>query len=553
SRPDTIGRLPLLFVFVFPQALTFNAYLPLPELVDTLTLRFSIPGELGSCAAGQYPQKMSTSASSSSGGGSSHARKPLSSPRNVGGDMSIMFFVQPGCPSRFASADEHRVKGLNAETIARVVLPIPPWLTAPDYSPLRAHPADPSPSIFFSLNLSIYNQQIVPDDWSDQWFFMAGRVHPFALTWEIERQDGLEDELADGDHLAYTIPALIVRDQGYQPVLPRSLSAVDQFPLSSPIVSFTGNVVGPGHTLLRRESVPTLDDAQLKCCGFVHLTTFLAPGNPDKTPYRGFHPFQVFVIFPIRANPWATLCKKMAERRDTQFQSNVLLTCTGKVAGLLGHHLMVQPPDLAQDYVFIVVPDSWTFLDRGVSVSASPMPSPTAAASAPPSSSPDRTPFEEIRASFTSRRPAALPTPLPRETSIPAFTPGESMPSIASTPTSSTQYHYLSTSPTPKRPAPGVDHTPPTKRSRLAPSSPIIIPSSASPIGSLSSQETIDESQTGRAGNQQPASSFMKHIAQATHPPAPTPAPPPVLDTITASMSSESSNRPHRSRNPPKK
>ena len=336
-------------------------------------------------------------------------------------------------------------------------------------------------------------------------------------------------------------------------VLPRSLSAVDQFPLSSPIVSFTGNVVGPGHTLLRRESVPTLDDTQLKCCGFVHLTTFLAPGNPDKTPYRGVHPFQVFVIFPIHANPWATLCKKMAERRDTQFQSNVLLTCTGKVAGLLGHHLMVQPPGLAQDYVFIVVPDSWTFLDRGVSVSASPMPSPTAAASAPPSSSPDRTPFEEIRASFTSRRPAALPTPLPRETSIPAFTPGESMPSIASTPTSSTQYHYLSTSPTPKRPAPGVDHTLPTKRSRLAPSSPIIIPSSASPIGSLSSQETIDESQTGRAGNQQPVSSFMKHIAQATHPPAPAPAPPPVLDTITASTSSESSNRPHRSRNPPKK
>jgi hypothetical protein len=104
--------------------------------------------------------------------------------------------------------------------------------------------------------------------------------------------------------------------------------------------------------------MPAWDDAQLKCCGFVQLTTFLAPGNPDKTPYRGFHPFQVFVIFPIRANPWASLCKKMAERRDTQFQSNVLLTCTGKVAGLLDHRLMVQPPALGQDYIFIIVPDS---------------------------------------------------------------------------------------------------------------------------------------------------------------------------------------------------
>lgn len=247
----------------------------------------------------------------------------------------------------------------------------------------------------------------------------------------------------------------------------------------------------------------------------------------------------------------------MVERRDTQFQNNVLLSCTGKLAGLLDHCLMVQPPGLAQDYVFIVVPDSWTFLDKGVSVSVSPMPAPTAAASAPPSSSSDRTPFEEIKASFTSRRPAALPTPLPTETPTPASTTGESIPSIASTPTSSTQYHYLSTSSTPKRPAPGVDHTPPTKRSRLAPSSPVVIPSSASPIGSSSSHETIDESQTGCGGNQPPVAAFMRHIAPATHPPAPAlapaPAPAPILDTITASTSSESSNRPYRSRNPPKK
>jgi hypothetical protein len=156
------------------------------------------------------------SASATTVDGSPQARKPLDSQRGAGGDMSIMFFVQPGCPSRFASADEHRVKGLNAETIARVVLPTPPWLTAPDYSPLRAQPDDSSPSIFFSLNLSIYNQQIDPEDWSNQWFFMAGRVHPFALTWEVNPQDRPEIS-ADDAFLTYTIPALIVRDQGYQP------------------------------------------------------------------------------------------------------------------------------------------------------------------------------------------------------------------------------------------------------------------------------------------------------------------------------------------------
>ncbi|KAH7237905.1 hypothetical protein B0J15DRAFT_144028 [Fusarium solani] len=491
----------------------------------------------------------SASATIASGDGSSRARNPLSSPRNAGGDMSIMLFVQPGCPSRFASVDEHRVKGLNAETIARVVLPIPPWLTTPGYSPLRAHPANPSPSVFFSLNLSIYNQQIVPDDWSDQWFFMAGRVHPFALTWEIERQDGLEDKVAASDYLTYTIPALIVRDQGYRPVLPRSLSVVDQFRLPSPIVSFIGNVVGPGHILLHKKLVPALDDVQLRCCGFVQLTTYLAPGNPDKTPFKGFHPFQAFVIFPIRANPWASLCKKMAERRDTLFQNNVLLTCTGKVAGLLDHRLMVQPPGLAQDYVFIIVPDAWAFHDKGLSVSASPAPSPAAAASAVGSSSPGRTPFQETKAGFTSCISATPPTPL-----------ATAIPTPASTPIPSTQHHSLSTSPTPapapKRSAPGVDHPLSAKRSYscLAPSSPIVIPSSESPsIGSSSSQGTIDEPQTGCGGNQPPIASFMRHIAPATHPPMIAPAPAPILGTITASASSEFSNRPHQSRNPPKK
>ncbi|KAH7118355.1 hypothetical protein EDB81DRAFT_915368 [Dactylonectria macrodidyma] len=466
-------------------------------------------------------------ASTTSTHGSPHARKPLVSQRSAGGDMSIAFFVQPGCPSRFTSSGQHRVKGLNAETIARVILPTPPWLAALDYSPLRTDPADPSPSIFFSLNLSIYNQQIVPEDWLDQWFFMAGRVHPFALTWEVERQDGRLEESVDSGLLAYTIPALIVRDLGYQPILPRSLSATDQFPLSSPIVSFTGLIVGPGPALLRKESVPALDDVRLKCCGFVQLTTFLAPGNPDKTPYRGFHPFQVFVIFPIRANPWASLCKKMA--------------------GLLDHHLMVQPPTLEQDYVFIVVLDSWNFLDKGVSGSGSPTPPPGAATSAIRSSSSGHTPFEEIKAKFTARRPPAPSTPLPAATATPASTPGESMPSVISTP--STQYHYLSTSPTPKRPTSGVDCIPPAKRPRQPPTSSTTIPSLGTypSAGGSSSPETVDEPEPSRGGTQAPTSSFMRHLASATHLPAPTPVP----DTIMAAVS-ESSNRPSRNCHPPK-
>ncbi|KAH7247407.1 uncharacterized protein BKA55DRAFT_467502, partial [Fusarium redolens] len=142
------------------------------------------------------------------------------------------------------------------------------------------------------------------------------------------------------------------------------------FPAVPPVVAFTGPVVGSGRTLLRKESIPGLDGVQLKCCGFVQLSTFIAPGNPDKTPFKGFHPFQVFVIFPIHANPWAALCKKMVERQDTQFQTNALFTCTGKVAGMLDYIIMVHPPGFDRDYVFIVVPDTWTFLDRATPKSA---------------------------------------------------------------------------------------------------------------------------------------------------------------------------------------
>jgi hypothetical protein len=34
--------------------------------------------------------------------------------------------------------------------------------------------------------------------------------------------------------------------------------------------------------------------------------------NPTMTPFKGFHPFQVFVIFPIHVNPWAILCGTIA-------------------------------------------------------------------------------------------------------------------------------------------------------------------------------------------------------------------------------------------------
>ncbi|KAM4063260.1 hypothetical protein HRG_010194 [Hirsutella rhossiliensis] len=153
---------------------------------------------------------------------------------------------------------------------------------------------------------------------------MVGRVHPFALTWEIERRDGLES--VDDNITEYTVPALIVRDHSYQPVVTRTLNSVDAFPTIQPIVSFTGPVIGSGRDLLHGNSAAALDDSQLRCCGF-----------------------------------------KMTERHDSQFQPNALFTCTGKITGLLDHQIMKHVPAFDQDYIFIVVPDTWTFLDRAMS------------------------------------------------------------------------------------------------------------------------------------------------------------------------------------------
>ncbi|RSL86105.1 hypothetical protein CDV31_016453, partial [Fusarium ambrosium] len=69
---------------------------------------------------------------------------------------------------------------------------------------------------------------------------MNGRVHPYALTWDVEQRDGPESDT--GAITKYTIPALIIRDQGYQPIVPRNFASVDYFPAIPPVITFTGPV-----------------------------------------------------------------------------------------------------------------------------------------------------------------------------------------------------------------------------------------------------------------------------------------------------------------------
>ncbi|OAL42603.1 hypothetical protein IQ07DRAFT_606584 [Pyrenochaeta sp. DS3sAY3a] len=231
--------------------------------------------------------------------------------------MSIFFLARLPLPRKFASPERQQIKDLNFEAITTVHFPPLAWLNDSEYAALQPQTNDDNTySALFSLNLSIYDQTIVPSAWDDMCFFLYSLVHPYALTWEIEPDDGLDTGY---DVQNYTIPPLIVRDLCYQPIAPRMFNAIDSLPTVSPIVTFTGPIVGSGLVLLRDDPLSGLLDTQRKCCGFVQLSTFITPGNPTKPPFRGSHQFQVFVIFPIHVNPWMTRCKKMAERQNTQF------------------------------------------------------------------------------------------------------------------------------------------------------------------------------------------------------------------------------------------
>jgi len=141
-------------------------------------------------------------------------RMPLDYQRNIGADMSMMFFAHLDSLNTFTHPDHYLIKGFNTEAIAKVFFPQPSWMTGLEYQSLTSDCEDDSSNNgFFSLNMSFYNQEIIASEWENRWFFMCGRVHPYTLTWEVETGEALET----ADSLQhYSIPAIMIRDQSYQ-------------------------------------------------------------------------------------------------------------------------------------------------------------------------------------------------------------------------------------------------------------------------------------------------------------------------------------------------
>ncbi|KAH7240466.1 hypothetical protein B0J15DRAFT_568398 [Fusarium solani] len=186
----------------------------------------------------------------------------------------------------------------------------------------------------------------------------------------------------------------------------------------------------------------------------------------------------------------------------------------GKVAGLLDHHVMVHPPGFQRDYVIIVVPDSWTFLDK----TTTPTTQPVLPLSTPPKRqiSSATSAFQDMRAACYS---PATPSPLP---------PSPPTSSSGQPDTPPLKRHYP-------------DHAQtPTKRQRVLQPVPTLSssPDSCSTVTqSFPASASTSSSSEPNTTRQGPASVNLST---------------PALDSIVA-LPSDSPNRPHRSRQPTKK
>ncbi|KAH8710269.1 hypothetical protein GQ44DRAFT_742857 [Phaeosphaeriaceae sp. PMI808] len=167
---------------------------------------------------------------------------------------------------------------LNYEAVVPIRFPSPSWTKTTEYTALQpqTYNNDDNNDVncaFFSLNLSIYNQEVIPSDWDDTWFILSGQI------------DADDDTEPNSGVFNYTIALFMVRDWGYQPISPRTLNFDSIFDIIPPIVTFTSSAAGSGHTLLRGDPPSGLSETQQKCCGFVQLSTFITPGNSTRPPY----------------------------------------------------------------------------------------------------------------------------------------------------------------------------------------------------------------------------------------------------------------------------
>ena len=248
----------------------------------------------------------------------------------------------------------------------------------------------------------------------------------------------------------------------------------EAFPSMPSRASFSGPIDVTTYRL--KDELPWLQNGQAKACCFVRLAGYLQPANEDMPPYKGQHPFHIFILFPLNQQPWQSICKWMMTATGRgPFTPKSWLCGTGPVVGILNRKAIEGFPESDTDTtILVVIPETWEFVTRTtleppppVSVSQATTPrSESATTAGPGSGRVSRNPFASPRTSETT---PSTPPSARNTLTAPGQVLAQSDPPPSPTPTRGSRVSV---------PAPAIRPTPPPGTSTI-PRSP---PSAYSPF-----------------------------------------------------------------------
>ena len=143
-----------------------------------------------------------------------------------------------------------------------------------------------------------------------------------------------------------------------------------EFPSHPPTASFAGPI---DTSLKLAVSNIGLSAEELKCCGFVKLSTFFSGSRENRTPFRRSYPFHVFVFFPIQLKPYDTLCQWMLKTPKGPFAAKQWFYCTGRIMGILPSSSIENPPPDGCT-ILVIVPENFRFISSSMVGGMQPLP-----------------------------------------------------------------------------------------------------------------------------------------------------------------------------------
>ncbi|EAQ88793.1 hypothetical protein CHGG_05412 [Chaetomium globosum CBS 148.51] len=259
------------------------------------------------------------------------------------------------------------------------------------------------------------------------------------------RFSGWETDESQSAQVALALP----RDDGLTPVIPRQLGGPDQtapWPSTSAHVSFAGPV--------DLDTFHIKQGVWLKAAGQdfgVRQTRVLLQSENDRPPREGIHICHVLVLFFVDQQPWKSLGRVDANRRECLSQGIVDRVTVVRLLGVLNRDLIQGPRKVDPTIrILVILADNWELIRQNPpSTNNTPTPKssdpvgnlPTTPRSAGPGALTSRNPFSSLgRAQNPTSSPQnpssapVAPETAKREATEPPSSPGARLDSITADP-----------------------------------------------------------------------------------------------------------------------